>query len=906
MTGGSGAVRTVPERIYRVLLTAYPRNFRSVYGEEAVRAFGWLHADASACGGASVLRLWLRTVPAVMIGGLRERLDLRRENAPEHGGGRLLTESLRDAWLSLRMVSRRPAFAVATIGLVGLGVGATTMIFSVVYGVVLRPLPYPESGRLVHMMKDESSMPVPDFVDIRDRSRTLDAVAAARNTTLDLTGAGEPERVGAAFVTKDLFALLGARAYRGRLPTAAEYEPDAERVAVLTMGFWLRRWGGDESVIGRTLMLSGEPASVIGVLSPEYVPPEAMGIEQAEVYMAFDLADPEVQNRSWFLLAVVARMAPGATFESVHGEMETLAAGFARDYPDSWTSRDGSIRPIDVSRLRDITISDVSGTLWMFLGAVALMLAIACANVANLFLARSTERTHEMAVRSALGAGRGRLVLQLLIESTTLAVAGGLFGVLLAVAGVHGFRLLNPGGIPRVAEVDVNAPVLAFAVALSIVTGIVFGLAPALSSSRTGAAVAMRESGRATTTGRSRSLTRGTLVVVQLAMALVLLAGAGILFNSFLNLRGVDTGFEPENLLTVQLEVGARVPDAQHADFVHRVEERLARLPGVTAVGTSWRLPFDRGRCCWSSRLFDPTAGSDTISPYMHPVTRGYFAALGVEVVEGRGFTDADASAGIIVPGGSDAAQAARLPVVVSRRIAERMWPGQPALGRSLQSPTGPPEYEVIGVIDGVRHWRLDADLGLDIYLPYDAVAAWDLGLLDIGLRHNGRTGALAGEVRQVFRELDDQLPLDRIRPMEARISQSIATRRFYMTLLATFAALAFILAAAGVYSSMLYVVGLRRRELGIRAALGADRARLLRLVVTRGAVLVGLGTAAGMMATFALSRVLESMTFGVSVRDPATLAVVAGALAVTALVACLVPARRAAGADPTKTLRTG
>jgi putative ABC transport system permease protein len=897
-------VRTVAERVYALLMIAYPGGFRESYGAEAVRAFGGLHRDASARGVAAVLRLWVRTVPAVIAGGVRERIEERREEVAGSERRRLLEDLVRDVWLSLRLVTRRPVFSSVTIGLIGLGVGATTMIFSVVYGVVLRPLPYPASDRLVHMLKNESSMPVPDFLDIRERSRTLDRMAAARNTTLDLTGAGEPERIGAALVTADLFGMLGARAYRGRLLSATEYEPGADRVAVLTMGFWLRRWGGDESVIGRTVMLSGEPATVIGVLGPEYVPPEALGLEQADVYMAFDLTDPELQNRNYFLLAAMGRIGPDATFESMRSEMEAVAAGFARQYPDSWTSRAGSTLHIDVTRLRDVTVRGVRDTLWMFLGAVALMLAIASANVANLYLARATERTHEMAVRAALGAGRGQLVVQLLVESTTLAVAGGLLGVILAVAGVHGFRLLDPGEIPRVAEIGVNAPVLAFAVLLSIVTGIVFGLAPALSSARAQAASAIRESGGATTVGQSRSLARGTLVVVQLAMALVLLAGAGILFNSFLKLRGVDPGFDPGNLLTVQLDVGARVPGQQRADFVHRLEDRLARLPGVGAVGTSWRLPFDRGRCCWSSRLVDPTVAGDTVSPYMHPVTPGYLAALDVDVVEGRNFTLADAGGGKIIAGGSAEQQPARIPVIISRTIADRMWPGRSAIGRSLRPPTGLPEYEVIGLVDGVRHWRLDVEPGQDIYLPYDAVAAWDLGLLDIALRHDGRSEGLARDVRDVLAGLDDQLPLDRVAPMEDRIAGSIATPRFYTALLGTFAALAFILAAAGVYGSMLYVVGLRRRELGIRAALGAGRARLLRLVIARGAVLVAFGTTVGIAATIVLSRVLESLTFGVSARDPATLSIVAGLLAATGLTACWLPARRAAGTDPAATLR--
>jgi predicted permease len=895
--------------VYATLLRAYSRPFREAYGDDAVGAFGEVYRDASSSGAVAVLRLWTRTVRSVLAGGLRDRLERHREG--DVAGGRWSgVDAVRDARQALRTLARRPGFAFATIGLVGLGIGATTTIFSVVYGVLMRPLPYPESERLVHMLKDGSSVPVPDFVDIRQETRTLEALGASHTVTADLTGSGEPERVGLGLVSDALFEILGARAYRGRLFAPAEYEADAERVAVLTMGLWTRRFGADESVIGRTIVLNGERTTVIGVVGADYIAPEALGLDRADVYMPLDLARPDYQNRFMFVLAVVGRMRADAGIEAVQTDLETLAARFRAANIQGWTGQDGGPRSVQATLLRDHTVSGTGNVLWMFLGAVALMLVIACANVANLFLARSTERTHEMAVRAALGAGRRRLIVQLLTESTTLSVAGGLLGMVLAAAGVRAFLIMDPGGIPRVAEVELNAPVLAFALVLSILTGIAFGLAPALSSAATKAAAAMRETGAATTASRSRSRMRGVLVVLQLAMALVLLAGAGILFNSFLHLRGVEPGFEPGNLLTVQLDTGARVPATQRADFVHRLEQRLAVLPGVTAVGLSWRLPFDRGRCCWASRIFDQTAASDTIVSYFHPVTAGYFAALGVTLADGRGFNEADASVGVIAPGSAPGdpgtGHAARMPIIISGTLADRFWPGGGAVGRSFGMPNSPTVYEVVGVIDGMRHWRLDADLGADVYLPFAATAGWDIGLLDVGIRHDGRNAGLPTLVREVFLELDDQLPLDRIIAMDARIAGSIATPRFYAALLATFAILAFLLAAAGVYSSMLYVVGLRRRELGIRATLGAGHGDLLRLVVGRAAVLVLVGTVIGVSLALALGRVIESLTFGVSPGDPATLAIVATLLAAVGIAACWLPARRAARADPVATLRAG
>jgi predicted permease len=477
---------------------------------------------------------------------------------------------------------------------------------------------------------------------------------------------------------------------------------------------------------------------------------------------------------------------------------------------------------------------------------------------------------------------------------------------MLARAGVSAFGALQPAGIPRLVELGVDGRALLFAFALAAATGILFGLAPAFASARTRAASVLRESSPATTSGRARSGLRNALVVFQLSVATLLLAGAGVLLHSFVRLNRIDPGFEASGLLTMQLDTDARVAPAEREPFVAGLIARIEALPGVSSAGASWRLPFDRGRCCWSTRMYDAVAPIDSVQPYIHPVTPDYFRSLGVPVVEGRDFGPTERGT-VAIPFGRGTPQSGQVPVVINRRMAEQLFPGRSAVGRSIaMMRMDAIELRVIGVIDGLRHWSMDMEPGPDVYVPFATVSEWHLGLLDFAIRHNGDASAIAGIVRSVVHELDPDLPIERIATMESRIAQSVATPRFYALLLITFAAIALVLAAAGVYSSMLYVVELRRREMGIRVALGAAGRDVVRLIVGRGARLVFAGTTLGLTSAFALARVLRSLVFEVSVTDPLALVFAALALAGTGLLACWLPARRAARSDPVSTLRAG
>ncbi len=911
------------ERIYQLLLLAYPAEFRRAYGLEAARDFARLHADAAGAGSLATMRLWLRTALQVVLSGARERLELRaarRARRKPQGRGRGPADS---AWdfarairLALRSVFRRPAFALMVIVLIALGVGATTTIFSVVNAVLLRPLPYPASERLLILQKNESSFPVPDFVDVQENVGSFDAVGAIWNKTLDLTGDGEPERLIAALMTRDLFSMLGARAWRGRLFTEEEHRPGAPQVAVISPSLWVRRWGGDPSVIGRTIVLSGEPVQVIGVLDPEFVQPEALlwfgrirrpHAIDTDVFLPLDLTRPEAQRRNMYVLRAIARLGPSVTLGQARAELDALATQLAEAHPVGWRNPEtGQSLTIQAEPLEVATVGEIGHALWMFLGAVGLMLVIACANVANLFLARATEREPEMAVRAALGAGRGRIAAQVITEALLLALLGGAAGFVLAWGGVHAFRALQPGGIPRIAEVGVDARILAFAIGLSGLTAVLFGLAPAWSASRAATGAALRETATRATSSRKRGRLRGALVVVELALALVLLAGAGVLFHGFVRLQSVQVGFEPEGVLTVDMDVASTVERGRVAAFFNDLSSRVAARPGVRAIGASWRLPFadGRGTCCWRAGL-ENEAG-DSVTAAIHPVAGAYFDALGIESLEGRDFGSTDQGIqSLPAPADEGGSGPPVIPTVVNRIVAERLWPGRSAIGRSLQRSGETGEMRVIGVVEPILHWRLEREAGPEVYVPYAAVAQWRLGLFDIAIRHDGPAAPVAAAVRAALRELEPELPIIRIMPMEDRISGSIATPRFYATLLATFAVLALVLAAAGVYGSMLYVVGLRRREMGIRLALGADSGDVVRLMLGRGVALIVVGMLFGLAGALASTRVLRSLVFDVSVTDPLALITAATVLAGSGLLACWLPARRAGRADPTASLRT-
>ena len=925
------------KRFYRILLLIYPAEFRRTYGREATEVFGELFRDARSEGGGALLGLLKRSLEQVLASGIRERLEAMREwgraamhrrpspRRSRHGRKKNLEEQmdslLQDLRFAFRSLRKKPGFTITTVLIVALGVGATTTIFSVVDGVLLRPLPYPEPAELM-ILEKEGSVSIPDYVDFRDRTTSFEAWGATWDVAIDLTGDGTPERLEAAQITPVLLSMLGARTQVGRLLTPDDFEAGASAVAVLSHRFWQRRWGGDRDVVGRTIILNGDPVVVVGALNPDFRPPEALELADIHIYVPLELNRVEFQSRRFSVLDVLARLEDDVSFAEARAELDVLGAALAEEYPEDYIDPDGTPVPIDMTPLQEATVGNIGPTLYMFLGAVALLLLIACANVANLFLARGMDREGEMAIRSALGANHGRLMAQLLTESVLLAIIGGTIGIATAFLGVEAFRVLNPGGIPRLGEVAVDLRVLGFALALSTLTGIIFGIVPAITSAWTDAYTGLREGTSRHTAGRSRLKLRNGLVVAEIGLALMLLAGAGLLFNSFLRLRQVDTGFEPEGMVTLQLNIQSAYEGAERLAFAEALLERLTAAPGATAVGASWTLPFAGGRCCFQTSLQPAGAGAraryndddddeddQRLTAYIHPVTSGYFKALGFPILQGRGLTRQDDALPAVAPPNLDElgnVQLTRytLPAIANRQLAERFWPDGDVLGKTLALNFLPGvELEIVGVSDEILHWNLNADRGLDIYVPFAAFAGW-IGLLDVAVRHEGPVGPVAQAMRQAVWELDPNLPLGEIVSMEKRISRSITAPRFYTLLLATFATIAFLLAAGGIYGSMLYSVGQRQREMGIRIALGARSANVVRMIVGRGMILIGIGIGLGLAGAITLSSVLESLVFGIATTDPATLIAVSVLLAVVATAACYFPARVAARADPLETLR--
>ena len=897
--------RPFTEFLYRLLLVAYPSDFRHTLGGEAAGAFGQLHRDEWREGGIkAVAGLWRRSVLQVIGYGLKERWE-RGGRHPTRQRDPFINSLVPDIRYAIRSLTRTPIFSATAIAIVALGIGATTTIYSVVDNVLLRPLPYPNPHELVTFTKGRGSFPVPDFVDVRDRTSAFASIAAMTAETFDLTNDGTPEQLAGALATEGFLSIFGATAAAGRLLTPDDFEPGAPNVTVLSYGLWQRRWGRDPNIVGNTITFNAEPFVVVGVLDREFESPEALQLGDVEFWVPLDLTTPEWQHRRIFILSTIGRLAPGVTLAAAQADLDALARTLADEYPRGNRLSDGSPYPFPLVPLHQATVGAVTQTLYVLLGAVGLLLLIACANVANLFLARGTDREREMALRTALGAGRTRMIRQLLAESVVLAMAGGAVGIGLSFVGIRAFGLFNPGGIPRLSEVAVDWRVLAFTVALSTLTGVLFGIVPAFQSAKTDVTNALKEGAQGVTAGRHRAKLRNSLVVAEIGLALILLVGAGLLFNSFLRLQRVDPGFDSDNTTIMSLRLGTfgGRDSRRYGDPDDRLRladdllERIRTMPGVQAAGAAVRMPFGGGRCCWGDDVVPNAGVDDTVQVWMHPITYGMMEALGARLVVGRFPTAREMSAPTsTVSGGAPRMLAA----VINHSLAERYWSNSDPVGRVLHA-----EHQtlsIVGVIEDIRHFGLDAPEQFDVYVPHAEGAMFPM--LDVAVRSVNDPSSLAAMLREAVWSIDPALPVNPPQTMNARIAGSITAPRFYSVLLSTFAVVAFLLAASGIYGSMLYSVGQRHRELGIRLALGARRTDLVRMVVGKGLLLTTIGIAIGLVGALGVSRALESFVFGVSTTDPLTFVVVSLLLATVAIAACYLPARKAAAADPLVALK--
>ncbi|HVG21877.1 MAG TPA: ABC transporter permease [Blastocatellia bacterium] len=814
-------------------------------------------------------------------------------------GGGVMETLLQDIRYGARVLARHRGFTIVSVLTLALGIGANTAIFSVVNALLLRPLPFRDADRLVMLWeissegRHQNTTSRANFRAWREQSNSFEGMAAFSDQRLNLTGDAEPEEVSTQFATPELFQVLGVEPIIGRGMTQDDARPGSPDVALLGHGIWQRRFGGDPGVVGRTIMLNGAPVTVIGVLPAGFqwhIRKRSGTGRPAEIWTVLAMPTEGPATRGRFLSAV-ARLKPGVSLEQAEAEMKTIAARLEQDAPQYNKGTSTEVIP-----LREQLVGNVRPALLILLGAVGFVLLIACANVANLLLARAAAREKEMALRAALGAGRPRIVRQLLTESLLLAVTGSLLGLGLAWWGTRALVAISPHDVINLQGVGINLAVLAWTLVVSLVTGIIFGLAPALEATRLNLNDALKEGGKGAggQSSRSRRL-RSALVVGEVALALVLLASAGLLVKSFARLQKVDAGFNADNVLTmvVRLPGGKYREDQQMVAFFRQARERIAALPGVSSVGMVNFLPLYGGLGSNTGFTIEgrptPPPGQE-LGTNVRVSDRGYFGAMGIPLLRGRNFTDLEDSE-------------ARHVVLISEAMARQRFPGEDPIGKRIRVMMfeKPNPTEIIGVVGDVRYDSLTDEAEPTVYFPHPELTYEFMTLV---IRTTGDPSEMAPAVRGELRAIDPDQPVSDLRTMNQVMSDTVGRARFNTLLLGLFAGLATLLAAVGIFGVMNYSVTLRAHEIGIRMALGAQPGGVLMLILRQGLALTLAGIVIGLAGGLALTRVLSGLLFGVGATDPTTFAVMVLLLAVVSLVACYIPARRATRVDPLIGLR--
>ena len=807
----------------------------------------------------------------------------------------------RDVRFAVRSLRRSRGFTLAALTCVALAIGANAAVFSVVRAVLLEPLPYAQPHRLVMLWghvpgEDDDELPASgaEFLDYRERLESFESVAAIVNRYVNLTGDGEPRRLTAARVSHTFFPILGVQADVGRTFLPEEDRRGNEKVVVLSHGLWRQRFGGDRDVVGRKILLSDEPFTVVGVMPASF--DFRFELFEHDLWIPVAIDWDALPPRDFRGLRVLGRLAPGASLERARSEAEALAASFQREHPDVYPPADGW--RLRVVPLLDQVVGDVRPALVVLLGMVGLVLLIACANVANLFLARAAERRKEVAIRTSIGAERWELVRQSLVESVLLALAGAAIGLLLAAWGLAVLQAMEPDNLPRLAEVSIDGGVLLFTLAVALVAGLLFGLVPAIRASRPDLQGTLKEGGKTDDVGGGAARLRKVLVAGEVALALLVLVSAGLMLRSLDRLQAESPGFEAEGVLTADLFLSPtqHAPGPASIAYGERLLERIREVPGVAAAGAVTGLPLSNVTFMVPTEVEGDVRGAERALPSFdwRPITPGYLETIGVPLVAGRAFDSRDHAE-------------ARPVAIVSRDLAERYWPGQDPLGKRVKltvgQPNGPEWRTVVGVAGHVKAVSLEGESPEQVYTP---VAQSPTPFFSVAIRTEGSDPtAVAPAVREAIWSVDRDQPIEDLRPMTEALDGATAGRRAYAFLITVFAVVALVLAVVGVYGVMAYSVAQRTTEIGLRMALGAEPGDVIRLIVRQGAALAGAGLAVGLLVSFWSGRFLSGLLYQVSARDPVTYAAVAIALGLLALIATVVPARRATRGDPVAALRS-
>jgi putative ABC transport system permease protein len=817
---------------------------------------------------------------------------------------------VRDLHHAARNLARTPGFAAVTILTLALGIGANTAIFSVVNAVILRPLGYPQPDRLIYISSqfpqmgfDQFWISPPEFLEFQERTRTFSSVGAFTTGQANLSAPDRPRRVNAGLASADLFTALGVNANYGRTFEMAETRPNGPPVTILSYELWQSAFGGIPSVIGSQVEINGVRRTVVGIMPPHF----DVADQRVEVWNPLVLDPANRGNRGSHYLYLIGRLADGSTLQSAKAELDTLLAGWPSSISRAASANMGPHTPDTENhrlRLEALQMQIVGGArtaVFVLQGAVLFVLLIACANLANLLLARAESRHKEFAVRTALGAGRWRLLRQFMAEGCLLSLAGASLGLGVAVAGVRALIAAYPESLPRSTDVALDSGVLAFTLLVGLATGAVFGLAPLLHLAPDATSLALKEGGSRTTAGSGRNRIRRGLVAAEVALAVALVIGAGLLLRTVMNLSKVDAGFNRSQLVTLAVTLpNARYPKAdQERAFYEQLIERLRSTAGVQSVAGMTGLPPLRQVNANDTDIegyMAPTKGPFENVDYYQTVTYGYVETMGIPVVEGRAFQRADANA---------------TTVLINETMARVFWPGQSPIGRRVKPGFGPdtPWFTIVGVLNDVKQGGVDQKTGTELYFNLEQIASnlprlGNIGTVNIVLRTTQPASALSGTIHHAVATLDSSLPIEKLRSMDDAFGEAIGRPRLLAQLLGIFAGLAILLAAIGSYGVLSYMVTERRREIGIRMALGADRGSVMRMVLGQGLRLTFAGVAAGLAAALAMNRVLASLLFGVRPTDLATIASVVALIGTVALVACYLPARLATRIDPMIVLR--